>query len=141
MKPNPAKKRVDDAVEFISTWIQERVEYAAKVRGRWFDELTEWAENAEARVKSMNHNHYNEPPIPTLLGFVAEAAANHNIGSTQGDLGGYEKVYATGLLVAATHGQPQTSLTDPMCPNSPFPRSWVEIKNGKTAKPGKKKKR
>jgi hypothetical protein len=137
----------------LSTWIQERVEHVAK-RNRWSDELTEWAKCTwnHARVKAIKRgespwsNHLNEPPIPVVIGFVAEAAANHRRGSDPKNESDRRKLNRNGDWIAKSmHRKPQQYLTNEECALLPYPIPdpirAKKSKNSKKSKPRTAKKR
>lgn len=112
----------------LSTWIQERVEHVANTR--WSVELTEWAKcvwnhahvNGGIRKEGTLANHYNEPPIPVVIGFIAEAAANHKQGANPNNVLDREKLALSGDVIAkALHGNPQPYMKNTDCPLLPYP--------------------
>lgn len=112
----------------LSTWIKERVEHVAQTR--WSPELTEWAicawnhahANGGKRKEGPLTNHYNEPPIPVVIGFIAEAAANHKQGASPNNVLDREKLALSGDVIAkALHGNPQPYMNNTECPRLPYP--------------------
>ena len=128
---NPAKKSrltMPDPRVVLSTWIQERVEHVAKTR--WSDELTEWAKCAWYHAHPHPimskagpvSNHLNEPPIPVVIGFIAEAASNHMQGSHPAKPTDRRKLERHGKRIAEDmHRKPQKYMTNTACPLLPYP--------------------
>lgn len=94
----------------VMSWIAERVKIASQ--RHWPKELTEWAECADVH----SNNHYNEPPIPVLIGFIAEAAANHLDGVDGETTPGRTKLLLWGAGNSATHSNPQPYMSQARCP-------------------------
>lgn len=107
--------------EILATWIMGRVMTA--IEYSWSKEIEKWAICVDKRAhgpkkKLLGYmmNHYNEPPIPVVIGVVAEAAANHmNVADPSSTLGRL-KMHSNGDWIAQVmHGAPQRYLTPEDC--------------------------
>lgn len=98
----------------VMSWIAERI--AMLSRTYWPEELSAWAQC----VESEDSSHCNEPPIPVLLGYIAEAAANPNPGPMQIDTPEHrKKLLLWGIGIAATHGNAQQFISRNRCGDLP----------------------
>jgi len=123
--PKQSNQMMPDPKIVLSTWIQDRVKHVTETR--WSAELEEWAKCVwnHAHKERPKHgarltsNHLNEPPIPVVIGFIAEAAANHKSGSAPSSGLDREKLKLIGNTVALLHGDSQDYMTCEECPNIP----------------------
>lgn len=105
----------DQAIDELCCWITKRIREVAA--SKWADSITEWLECIEqhsiqaqaqrkGRAGPMISNHWQEPPFPLLLGYLAQVAADYGQVADPDSPGGATDLNTLAQVIQNTYGFP-----------------------------------